>query len=143
MSFAAGLKSAYRSALHQAWRYNAAWTTASRAAAAAAGSACAARGGRRSIGDYARAFKTKKQSAHEALRSRLRPQPSILDFGLRFQFRRSAQHPRGPSTQLPWAWGTHRRHGRPQARPYPLDAQGSRAKLRLLLLEAYAGRSLR
>ena len=120
MTLAAGLRSAYRSASHQAWRYNSAWSTASRAAANAASRRCASVNAQGCQGAF-KHFHQKKQSVHEAIKARLKTQPSILDFSPRFQYRRL----NGNSTRVTTGW------------------QHERARLRQLLLEAYVGRSLR
>lgn len=140
MAFVGAFSSAYTSAVRQAWRFNAAWTTASKAAAEAA---TKDRG--RTLSDYAHAFRSKKQSARDALQARLRPQPSVLDFSLRYQFRRGypSQTRAVPTQQHPWAWGKSKPGNGSRAQQTPLHDQGRRAKLRMLLLEAYMGRALR
>lgn len=140
MAFAGALRGVYRAAAQNAFRYNAAWTKAAQAAADASGSF------RRPLSEYAQQLKSKKQAAHRAIRSKLRPQPSILDFNLRFQFARAPEVPIEGSQRSydPWAWGVSRRHGRCRPRHSPSLADiGRRAKLRRLLLQAYMGRSLR
>lgn len=149
MWFAAGLRNAYRSASYHVRRYNAACAAASRAAAAAAAASSSpfrafhVQGGHRSIADYARAFQGKKQSARDAIRARLRPRTSILDFSLRYHSSKSPSYSGDPAAQLHWTWQAAKRTGRLHPRHLPLDAQAKRYKLRMLLLEAYTGRSLK
>lgn len=142
MVIAAGLRSAYRTAVHQAWRYNSAWATASKAAADAATARCTNAGSSQTAwSQYAKQLRSKKQSAHEAIRARLKPRPSLLDFSPRFQYRRF--NPSSTRSREPWAWGKRRAAFRAHPRQPCNDLHGQQSKLRMLLLEAYAGRSLR